>query len=180
MYVPTSESQCGGVKWMQLKLVWQIQLTVMHRFWDPDDKWTGSVQYGWWVLDARQTLTIDASCTVNMIYGEQPNDFLGEASMMVGRWQVRAKWGGSTFGVPNPKYVWVIIVSSAQPATPPYGAESMGIEKYPLTIRLQFQSIKQIQSWCSMWLIQVFQYVLCIVLHWSGLDRVGQIQISGM
>ena len=50
-----------------------------------------AVQYGWWVSVARQTLTIDASCTVNTIYGEQRNDFLGEASMMAGKWWVRAK-----------------------------------------------------------------------------------------
>ena len=42
---------------MQLKLVWQIQLIVIHGHWDFDDEWTGSIQYGFRMPDKHLPLT---------------------------------------------------------------------------------------------------------------------------
>ena len=78
--------------------------------------------------------------------GKPHNDSLGEVSTMVSKQWVRAKWRHSTPGVPNPKYVWWIIVSSTRPVTPPYGNEPIEAEKHP-TVRPQSRSNKHEQSW---------------------------------
>ena len=81
-----------------------------------------------WLMGFRCQTNSYHSRNVNTIYGEQPDDFLGEVSMMVGRWWVRAEH--STFGVPCPKYVWVVIVSQALPGFAPapdnYGFSTVG------------------------------------------------------